>query len=468
MGTISGALSLITGALDADQSALDVVANNVANANTTGYTEEKASFKENDSITINGETVGQGATETGSTSQRDSVLLQRLNQQQQLESSSSTRLSALNDVQSLFKVNANSSSSSGGDIGSDITSFFDSFSSMESEPSSSSYREAVLSAASTLASDVSSSASSLNEQKAAVDQEASSVASQVNALTTSIAQLNKQITATSPDSDAGPLEDQRQTDISSLSKLIGINQVSEKNNGLQITTTSGRVLVDGDTNFDLTTGTSDGVTHFYVGATDVTSELADGGGQLGGYLTARDTDIAGTLASLDQLAYSISTTVNSQNASGTDLDGAAGSNIFSEPTTASGSALAMSVTMTDSDKIAASTANEGTGGSTNVMAMAGLASSAFVSGKTPSNYYSSIVSTLGTTVSEVSTEQTAQKSSVSQLQTQVDSTSGVNLNDEAASLTTYERSYQAASHVFSILNGIYAMALNLGETTTVS
>jgi flagellar hook-associated protein 1 FlgK len=160
--------------------------------------------------------------------------------------------------------------------------------------------------------------------------------------------------------------------------------------------------------------------------------------------------------------------VNSQNASGTDLDGAAGSNIFSEPTTASGSALAMSVTMTDSDKIAASIANEGTGGSTNVMAMAGLASSAFVSGKTPSNYYSSIVSTLGTTVSEVSTEQTAQKSSVSQLQTQVDSTSGVNLNDEAASLTTYERSYQAASHVFSILNGIYAMALNLGETTTVS
>jgi flagellar hook-associated protein 1 FlgK len=44
----------------------------------------------------------------------------------------------------------------------------------------------------------------------------------------------------------------------------------------------------------------------------------------------------------------------------------------------------------------------------------------------------------------------------------------VNLNDEASSLTTYERSYQAASQVFATLNTIMASALNLGEETTVS
>ena len=40
MGTISSAFSMLSGALDADQSALTVVANNVAGANTPGYTEE--------------------------------------------------------------------------------------------------------------------------------------------------------------------------------------------------------------------------------------------------------------------------------------------------------------------------------------------------------------------------------------------------------------------------------------------
>ena len=39
MGTINSAFSLISGALDADQSALSIVANNVANANAPSTTQ---------------------------------------------------------------------------------------------------------------------------------------------------------------------------------------------------------------------------------------------------------------------------------------------------------------------------------------------------------------------------------------------------------------------------------------------
>ncbi len=127
--------------------------------------------------------VGDGVTETGATSQRDRVLEERLDQQQQLASASSTRLTALNNIQALFTPDSGSSSSTAGDIGSDITSFFDSFSSLESDPTDNALREQVLSSASTLAGDISSAASSLNSQSAALDQEASGVASQVNSLT---------------------------------------------------------------------------------------------------------------------------------------------------------------------------------------------------------------------------------------------------------------------------------------------
>jgi flagellar hook-associated protein 1 FlgK len=44
----------------------------------------------------------------------------------------------------------------------------------------------------------------------------------------------------------------------------------------------------------------------------------------------------------------------------------------------------------------------------------------------------------------------------------------VNLNDEAAALSTMERSYQAASQVFTMINTMMASALNLGEETAVS
>ncbi len=474
MGTINSALSIATEALDADQAALNVVANNVANANTTGYTVETPDWQENAPIDVAGIQVGQGVTETGASSQRDLVLQARLDQQQQLASASSARLTALDNIQALFTPDsASSSSSTAGDIGSDITSFFDSFSSLESDPTDNALREQVLSSASTFSSDISSAANSLNEQSASLDQDASGIASQVNSLTSAIAQLNLQIQSTSPNSDAGTLEDQRQTDISSLSQLIGINQVKTEDNGLSITTTSGQVLVDEGQNFQLTTGTVNGVTNFFLGGTDITSDLATGGGQLGGYLTARDVDIPSALSALDQLAYGISTSVNAQNNSGTDADGVTGSAlnplyIFNEPAVTAGSAASMSVTMSDPSQIAAAGAGDGTGDNSNAVAMASLGSQTIVNGKTPIDYYSNFVSTLGATVSEVQTENTAQNASVTQLQTQNDALSSVNLNDEAAAMSTLERSYQAASQVFTMLNTIMASALNLGDQTAVS
>lgn len=474
MGTINSAFQIIAQALNADQEALSVVAGNVANANTTGYTREVANFEETAPVQINGVAYGTGVMETGASSVRDRVLEQRLDQQQQLATGSASRLEALDAVQGLFSPASGSSSSKAGDIGSDITALFSAFSSLvEANPTDDASREQVLSAASTLAGDISSAASSLNSQKSALDQEAAAVTSQVNALTSSIAQLNQQIESTSPSSDAGALEDQRQQDLSQLSQLVGINQIATENNGLSVTTTSGQLLVAEGTSYPLTTGTVTGVTHFYLETTDVTAALAAGGGKLGGYLTARDTDIPAVLASLDQLAYSVSTQVNALNNTGVDLKGTTGTAadplyLFNEPTTVSGSAVNMKVVMTDPERIAAASPGQGTGDSSNAAAIASLGSQTVVAGQTPITFYASFVTALGSTVAGVQAENTAQNASVTQLQTQCNALSSVNLNDEAASMQQFERSYQAASQVFTMLDSIMASAINLGETTAVS
>ena len=491
MGTISSALSIMSRALNADQAALNVVANNVANTSTPGYTEEKPTWQQNQPIEINGMSIGTGVTETGAVSQRDHILEERLNQQQQLASASGSRLSALESVQALFTPASGSASSTAGDIGSDITGFFNSFSSLQANPTNNSLREQVLSSASTLASDVSNAAASLSAQRSALDQKAAGVAGQVNALTTNLAQLNLQIQSTSPNADAGTLEDQRQQDLSQLSQLIGINPQSTDNNGLVVTTTAGQLLVSNGSNFQLTTGDVGGVSHFFVGTADVTAQLASGGGSLGGDLTARDQDIPAVMASLDQLAYSVSTQVNSLNNAGTDANGASGVaigssatgamtlDIFSRPPTQvanqtsggnemAGSAASMSIVMSDPSHISAASLGKGTGDNSNAVAMAELAGRSIVNGQSPSNFYSNFVSTLGSTVSNVQIENTAQNASLTQLQTQNDSLSAVNLNDEASAMTTLERSYQAASQVFATLNRLMASALNLGEQTTVS
>ena len=295
-----------------------------------------------------------------------------------------------------------------------------SFASLEANPTDNSLREEVLSSARTLAGDVSNAAASLSAQRTSLDQEAASMTSQVNSLTASIAQLNLRIQSTSPNGDAGTLEDQRQKDLGQLSQLIGINQITTEHNGISLTTTSGAMLVSEGTSYPLTTGTIDGETHFFVGASDVTLSLMAGGGELGGYLMARDQDIPQVLTALDQFAYGISTQVNALNNAGANLAGATGTvanplYIFSQPGSIAGSAASMSVIMTDSSQIAAAAKSEGSGDNANAIALAALASKPIANGLTPSDFYSNFVTALGSTVSQVEIENTAQNASVTQL-----------------------------------------------------
>lgn len=223
----------------------------------------------------------------------------------------------------------------------------------------------------------------------------------------------------------------------------------------------------------------------------MTAQLSSGGGQLGGYLTARDVDIPTALGALDQLAYGISTAVNAQNNGGVDASGVTGAavagsttgamtlDIFTPPPTyaanqasggvdVAGAAAAMSVVTTDPKLIAAASAGNGTGDNSNAVAMANLAGGTFVNGQTPINSYSNFVSTLGSTVTENPNGEYGADCMVSQLQAQNNALSSVNLNDEAAAMSTLENSYQAASQVFNLLNTIMTSALNLGVETAVA
>jgi flagellar hook-associated protein 1 FlgK len=474
MATISTAFNIATGALDADQAALDIVANNTANVNTPGYTLEMPTWEQSDSVSLNGVNFGMGVTLTGAESQRSLVLDQAMQQQTQTESASSARLTALDQMQALFSgaTSAGTDANASSGIGSDLSNLFDALSSLESSPADDSVREQVLSAANTLASDFNSTASQMESQRESLDQQGTSVVGQANTLLQDIAQLNLQIETTSPHADAGTLEDQRQQDLTSLSELIGIRTVTTENNGLTVTTTNGALLVSEGQAFQVTSGESDGVTRFLDSqGTDITGDLMAGGGQLGGILTARDQDIPQAEGSLDQLAYAIASQMNTQNAAGSDLNGNPGGAIFSLPAGATaanpaGSAAGISVVMTDPVQIAAAAAGAGTSDNTNVTALANIANAAIVDGTTPTQYFSDFVTTLGSLVTEVSSENTAQQAALTQLQNQIGSLSGVSLNDEAASLETLEQSYQAASKVFTVLDQVMTSALNLGVETT--
>jgi flagellar hook-associated protein 1 len=466
MGGLSQAFGIVQGALMADQQAINVTANNVGNANTPGYTREIVNFQENDPVTFGSQQFGTGVSIASVSSQRDLILNQAIDQQQQSLSAAQSRLNGLTTVENVFNqvTTANSSSGTGG-IGGALSNFFNSLSTLEASPSNDSVRATVLSAAQSLAGSFNSAASQLTSDTNSLNQQVTTTVQQINGLTQALASLNQQISTTSPTGDAGTLEDQRQQDLSQLSQLIDVNQIQTSNNGLTLTTANGTLLVSGNQSYALSTSLSKtvpGVEAVFSGGQDISASIQ--GGSLGGTLANLYQDIPSVQSQIDTLAYQVGSSVNAVQEAGADQNGTAtaGVPLFNLPATPTGAAGTISVSITDPSKIAAAALGNGPGDSSNAQTMAGLANQAIVGGATPSGYYASFLANLGSNVQNLTTQVSSVTASLTQLTTQQGSLSGVSQDQEAMNLQTYERSYQAASQTFNILNTLMGDALNLG------
>lgn len=470
MTTLNTAWNIMQGALEANQLAINISSDNIANANTPGYTVKAADWRPADSFVPSGGIALGGVRVAGTISQRDRVLNGRIDLAAQDSAASQARLSALNDVQAGFAGSLNASAAGGGtvDIGQQFSNFFNSLSRLSASPSNSGLRSGVLAAAQGLAANFNSTAQNLAAQQVSLSANAADAANQVNSLTKDIAQINGQIASLAPGGDAGSLEDQRQQDLLSLSQLIGSRQITTQGNGITVTTSAGTVLVDGSRSTDLTVTSSGAGVGFLVGQTDVTQQLTSGGGQIGGILTARDTDIPSVLSQLDSLAHAVGTAINAAQVAGTDANGNPGTPMFSLPGGTKGTAAGITLSLNDPSQIAAAASGAGTGDGSNASAMADVQDQAVVNGGKPGDFYASMIAAIGNMVSGAATDQASQQASLTQLQTQQRALSSVNMDEEAVHLQSYEQAYQAASKVFSILNTVMAAAINLGTQTTVA
>lgn len=468
MGTLGSALALAQQALMANQTALNITSNNVANQNTPGYTREVAVWQENDSVTIGNITLGQGANVGQAASQRDRILEKRVQQQTQVQAQSQSLEDALNQVQSIFGLSSSSSSASTTALGTALNGFYNALSSLTANPSDSATRQKVISAASNLVGAFNSASNQMAGVASDLNQQVSGYVDNVNGLLSTIATLNQKISTTSPNGDAGVLEDQRQQAIAQLSQFIGLDQITTENNQITLTTTDGSVLVSGGDSYAMSTSQVSGNTHITAGIPpkDITGSLT--GGALGGTLEARDQLLPQYQSSLNELAYDIATQVNQVNAQGLDGNGNPGGAIFQLPPTANGAAALIGMATTDPKSIAAAAVGEGSTGSSNALLLAGLANGTTVSGQTPLEFLTSLMGQIGSAASAASSDNTVQQATLSQLTSQRNALSGVSLDEEAANLTQYQRAYEAAAKLFSITDEMMASALNLGVTTAVS
>lgn len=455
MSSLFGTMSIALSGLLADQAALDITSNNVANANTPGFSRQRPIFLEGDPVVQGSLTFGTGVVLGSVQSLRDPILELRLNDETQERSQLDATVSAMQQVEVMF-------GGSSGDIGSQLNGFFKSLQQLSTTPADPSTRQGVLTAAGNLAGAFRTTVNNLQNQRSNLDLSVVQTVDQINVLGEQIARLNQQISGMENlHEDAGTFIDQRTQLIRQLSELIDVSVV-KSNNSLTITTTKGVPLVASEKNFALSTqATSSGVQHVFVLNSDITAKIT--AGKLGGVLEVRDQKIPSLAGDLDSLAYGLANAINTAHGMGTDLAGQPGGDLFIPPPAGvTGAASSLALAITDPSQLAAS--SDGSPGSNgNVTQLLQVQNQAVAAGQTPTAFYAGIVFHLGSDVSNGAAARDASDLILRQLEDQRSALSGVSMDEEAANLIQYERAYEAAARVITTVNEMTSTVIQLGR-----
>jgi flagellar hook-associated protein 1 FlgK len=457
MGGLNTSLLVGMQALDATQAALTATSNNIANANTPGYTREVAQFSENDETLSGGDVTGGGVTLDGLQSVRDELLNLQVQQQTSQQSSVDTQSSLLQQIQTYF------STSSGDDLATAMSSFSTSLSELSADPTSSASQQGVLSSGQDLAKSFNTTANGLVSAQSNADGQVTQTVAQINSLTSQIAQLNGQVAQTATTANGGgTIEDQRDELVQQLSALTGIS-VTQTSDGETITAANGSPLVMGGQSFSLQTTTgSNGMQQVLdSNGNNITASIQ--GGTLGGAIEARDQVIPGMLTQLNTLATQVASAFNTAQAQGYDSNGNAGQDFFTVPANSSNAASGISVSITDPSLIAIS--SDGSAGSNgNIANLSAALTNTLPSGQTPAAAYASLVFQVGTAASNASSESTAIGLTLQQLQTQQGSVSTVSTDEETTNLIRFQTAYEAAARIVSTIQQLNTVTLNMGTS----
>jgi flagellar hook-associated protein 1 len=451
MGSLSTSLINSANALRVYSEALDVVQNNVTNANTPGFASQSATLVAQPFDLVTGAPGGVGLGPTQSS--RNQYAEQSVRTEQNAYSYDQQQVSDLSTAQNYFSLSATSG------IAPDISALFDSFSQLSVTPNDTVARQTVLNDATTVAQDFNNAASGLLSQTNGLDQAAGSTISAINQLAGTIAQINSQHTVDPSGQIDSGVDAQLNSSLDQLAQYANFTVLQQPDGEVSVYLGGQTPLVMGQQAYTIQGDFSTPQTAVLSSSgADITSQIT--GGQLGAELNDTNNVLPSYVSGLNTLAQTLADQVNSALNNGIDENGAAPTtNLFSY-NASDGAALTLSVNPLTPDQIAAASPGA-PGGNGNALALAALANAPVLNGYTFAQAYGNLGGQVGGDLSAAQNNSTTDQSLLSQAQSLRQQVSGVSLDGEAENLMLYERSYDAISKMLGVLNTLSLDVVNL-------
>jgi flagellar hook-associated protein 1 len=305
--SLSTAFSVISSAFSANAAQTAVISNNIANANTPGYSTEIANVVTN--------SYG-GADVASVTREANAALLEQVSS----STSQAATQQAISDGLSALAETVNDSSSASSTSGADqnggspsamLANLESALTTYEDSPTSLSAADAAVSSASDLASSLNSASATVTQVREQADQDMASSVTTINSLLSQFTAANNAVvTGLQTGANVSSAEDTRDSIVTQLAQQIGVSTTTAANGSESIYTDSGVTLFQ-DTprtvSFTATPTLVDGesgapVTVDGVPITGPNSPMPIQSGALAGYAELRDTLAPQYQAQLDQIA----------------------------------------------------------------------------------------------------------------------------------------------------------------------
>ncbi|MED3563479.1 flagellar hook-associated protein FlgK [Bacillus xiapuensis] len=465
-------------ALFAQQTALSVTAQNVSNANTTGYTRQRAEMQADNGLSLPGANGNNMQLGTGVVVNKLVRLREDyLDVQYRGENQNLGYWDAKSDTLSKIEGILNEPSDTG--LASTMDQFWSSWQELSKNPDSAAARAVVRQRGVAVAETFHYISDSLTQMQDDTLHVIDSKVKSINDIADQIGSLNKQISSLVANNyQPNDLFDQRDVLIDNLSKMVNVN-VTKHDNGMVDVAIGTEFLVNGTSvnkleGFDLSQGLNkpDKIT---LNGKSVQLES----GELKARIEAYQTIIPDYLNKINTLAKTFADSVNSIHRQGYHLESdggtvtaAAGSvNFFTgirDPITGeisdpdiTASNLEVNFDIMDSlDLIAAgqkeSDGNSSTGNGKNAQAIADLKFKGNLdfngTTSTIDDYYRNIISKLGIDSQEAQRMQGNSDVIVNQVENRRQSVSGVSLDEEMANMIKFQQAYNAAARMVTTMD----------------
>lgn len=463
--TFSG-IGTALSSLMAQRAALDVAGQNVANANTVGYTRQRTETQSvggvgRASMFSGGTGVGNGVQVVSITRLGDIFLTNRL----RTDTSSSGMLAARAAVYEGLESTIAEPSTTG--VSASLQSFWAGWQDVGNNTSDQAARRVLLEQGTAVASQIATGYRGVQTQWSQLRTQTEALVTEVNTTAQSIANLNEQIRNIGVGGGStNELQDQRDQLVLKMSELVGATATVNADGTMD-------VMVDGN---PLVSGVGarslvlEGGASMSTGATDpprlrwsTGTAVSLAGGTLAGNLAALAPASSGGIlqsaaAQYDTLAQTLAASVNALHATGYTAAGAAGGDFFTFSDPSLPPALGLTVAITDPAGVAASNSNAA--GNELDGSVAAAIGKLGASDTGPDAVWQAFVVDVG-----VKSASAADRSKVSEAARTTSeslwlSATSVDLDEESVNMLAFQRAYEGAARVLTAVDEMLDTLIN--------